>query len=251
MLQYGGVRQMKPRSRQVMNRFPVFLWLLLGGVHWQHPRPTTALFVFRLLNPCRSTNRLIRCGLFNLSVLMHRGDANTDQCVETCVAFPNRYSDLNCGSCTIIENNDSPQPGFSVYLDLFNITGIGNGTFFEQARNRWEQVVTGSLGDIDTSSLDFRLSSKNCTPPDIIDDLYICALYTKIDGPGTILGSAGPIELRMDNSLPVIGEMKFDFTDVYKLQRNGDFANVIVHEMGHILGKFLKVKMCRVRSSTA
>ena len=98
--------------------------------------------------------------------------------------------------------------------------------------------------DIGISGLEYRPSSSSCQPPDIIDDLYICALYTKIDGRGTILGSAGPMEIRLIDSLPIIGEMKFDYDDIYNLQKKNNFQNVILHEMGHILGTY--VWLCQV-----
>lgn len=204
------------------------------------PQLTTGFFLFRLFwNPCRSIQRFQRCGILNLSVLMHSGDANTDQCIETCVFWSRRRKrdeNLNCGSCTIIENYNTTQPGYNIYIDLVNITGIGNGTYFEQARNRWQGIITSDLVDIGTTYLDYRPSSSSCIPPDVIDDLYICAMYSKIDGRGTILGSAGPTEIRLIDSLPIIGEMKFDYDDIYNLQLKGNFQKVILHEMGHILG---------------
>jgi hypothetical protein len=245
MLQYGRIRRQQRRIRSALryHRPSVFVTWMVVMVQWfqYYPQPTTGFFLFRFFNPCRSTNRLQRCGLFNLSVLMHIGDANTDQCVETCVFFPNVRNNningnLNCGSCTILENFNTTQPGYNIYVDLINITGIGNGTFFAQARDRWQQVITSDLVDIGLSGLDYRPSSRNCTPPSVIDDLYICALYTTIDGRGTILGSAGPIKIRLIDSLPIIGEMKFDYADIYNLQQKNNFQNVILHEMAHVLG---------------
>jgi hypothetical protein len=189
--------------------------------------------------------RLQRCGLFNLSVLMHIGDANTDTCIETCVFFPRfQESTLNCGSCTIIENYNTTQPGYNIYVDLINITGIANGTYFGQARNRWQQVIRSDLTDIPLSQLNYRPSHRACIPPTIIDDLYICALYTNIDGRGTILGSAGPVEIRSTDGLPIIGEMKFDIADIYNLQQKNNFQTVILHEMAHVLGTYNVRNVC-------
>ena len=241
MLQYGKrKRRQIPRSLQYHSSM-FSVWMVVMIQWFQHyVLPTTGFFLFRFQNPCQSTNRFQRCGLLNLSVLMHIGDANTNQCVETCVFFPrfqNKNTDnMNCGSCTILENFNTTQSGYNIYVDLVNITGIGNGTYFAQARDRWQQVITSDLVDIGLSGLDYRPSNPNCTPPNVIDDLYICALYTKIDGRGTILGSAGPIEIRLLDALPIIGEMKFDYADIYSLQQKNNFQNVILHEMAHILG---------------
>jgi len=69
-----------------------------------------------------------------------------------------------------------------------------------------------------------------------VDDLLIDAQVIAIDGPGGILGQAGPCLVRASNGLPLYGIMQFDSADVASLEASGQFANTIVHEMGHILG---------------
>ena len=270
MYQYGTIRRLPPHqqhqqqqqqqqqqhpplrmrsSSQRQRRSSLFLLLTMMTIQWFQLPPqyttTSAFFLFRLGNSCRSIQRFQRCGLLNLSVLMHVGEANTDACTERCVFFPDIQTKtnqmMNCGSCTIITNNNTTQPGYNIYIDLVNITGIGNGTYFAQARDRWQQVITSDLTDINISALNYRPSSPHCQLPssNIIDDIYICAMYTKIDGRGTILGSAGPLELRRYSALPIIGEMKFDYDDIYRLQLKDNFQNVILHEMGHILGTLI------------
>ena len=262
MYQYGTIRRLPHHQQQQQHppirmrsssrwqhRSSLFLVLMMMTIQWFQLSPqyttTSAFFLFRLGNSCRSIQRFQRCGLLNLSVLMHVGEANTDACTERCVFFPDIQTKtnqmMNCGSCTIITNNNTTQPGYNIYIDLVNITGIGNGTYFAQARGRWQQVITSDLTDINISALNYRPSSPHCQLPssNIIDDIYICAMYTKIDGRGTILGSAGPLELRRYSALPIIGEMKFDYDDIYRLQLKDNFQNVILHEMGHILGTLI------------
>ena len=58
-----------------------------------------------------------------------------------------------------------------------------------------------------------------------------------IDGAGGILGQAGPDLLRPSPSrLPAHGEMEFDSADVATMYASGTWTNVILHEIGHILG---------------
>src|SRR5262249_12203129 len=60
-----------------------------------------------------------------------------------------------------------------------------------------------------------------------------------IDGPGQILGQAGPCFLRVNGGiagLTVIGLMKFDSADLDALASTGRLNDVILHEMGHVLG---------------
>ena len=95
---------------------------------------------------------------------------------------------------------------------------------FTNAANRWEQIITDDLPTGFVPGLGF------------VDDLAIEARALSIDGPGLILGSAAPTYVRNDSLLPVAGRMAFDSADVARLQANGQLEQVILHEMGHVLG---------------
>jgi hypothetical protein len=58
----------------------------------------------------------------------------------------------------------------------------------------------------------------------------------RIDGPGSILGQAGPVDLRPDSFLPATGVMSFDSADLAQMESDGSLVSVIVHEMAHVLG---------------
>ena len=42
--------------------------------------------------------------------------------------------------------------------------------------------------------------------------------------------------MRVPGNLPVIGRMRFDVADLDNIQQTGQLSNVIIHEMGHVLG---------------
>ncbi len=73
-----------------------------------------------------------------------------------------------------------------------------------------------------------------------IDDLMIVVAVGEIDGPGRTLGVAGPCWVRTDPTahyfLPLYGRMEFDEVDLERMERSGDLEDVILHEMGHVLG---------------
>jgi hypothetical protein len=95
---------------------------------------------------------------------------------------------------------------------------------FQTAAARWSQVITADLPDVMYQGR-------------TIDDLEITATAPVIDGPGGILGRAGPRAFRAGaTGLPYLGEMQFDSADVAAMQQNGTFTGVILHEMGHVLG---------------
>jgi hypothetical protein len=99
---------------------------------------------------------------------------------------------------------------------------------FTGAADRWTNVIVGDLPSVEVDG-------------EIIDDLLILAQGVDIDGPGRILGQAGPTHLRPASAgatafLPVKGIMSFDTADLAQMQRDGTLNDVITHEMGHVLG---------------
>lgn len=106
---------------------------------------------------------------------------------------------------------------------------------YVNAAARWSQVITGDL-----PSLDVQIDEGDCYDgsPALdfsIDDLVIFASVQPIDGPGAILGQAAWC-FRRTGGLPIIGLMRFDAADVASLEASGRFVDVVLHEMGHVIG---------------
>lgn len=70
----------------------------------------------------------------------------------------------------------------------------------------------------------------------VIDDIRIKATLTDIDGPGGVLGQAGPTLIRTDSALPVLGIMEFDTADAEDFDAQGLWDEIVLHEMMHTLG---------------
>jgi hypothetical protein len=99
---------------------------------------------------------------------------------------------------------------------------------FKKAARRWSRVIVGDLPDVTVGG-------------QLIDDVLIEASGVPIDGPGGILGQAGPTHLRPPNAgaaafIPAKGRMQFDTADLASMQADGSLNDVITHEMGHVLG---------------
>jgi hypothetical protein len=64
---------------------------------------------------------------------------------------------------------------------------------YTEARCKWMEVITGDLPSASIDSIPPN-EKGDCTNtlPSFVDDLHICGRDTFIDGPGKILGSAGP-----------------------------------------------------------
>jgi len=107
---------------------------------------------------------------------------------------------------------------------------------FDSAAARWSSVILGDLDDIPFAPADDLSFCGGEVHDETIDDLLIFAKIDKIDGPGGILGQAGACYVRDDNFLSVVGIMRFDVDDVVSLETNGRFRDVVLHEMGHVIG---------------
>ncbi|MBV9110799.1 MAG: hypothetical protein JO306_15420 [Gemmatimonadetes bacterium] len=106
---------------------------------------------------------------------------------------------------------------------------------FRDAAARWQAAITGDLPD---ASVNFGADACGSGTPSIgfhVDDLLIFAGVQPIDGAGRVLGFAGWC-VRRSAGLPVIGVMSFDAADVAPLESAGQFDEVVLHEMGHVLG---------------
>jgi len=70
-----------------------------------------------------------------------------------------------------------------------------------------------------------------------IDDVKIYVTVDSIDGSGGVLGRAGPCYYRpVGGIFPLTGIMELDEADLNDLQVSGLLEDVIIHEMGHVLG---------------
>jgi hypothetical protein len=115
---------------------------------------------------------------------------------------------------------------------------------FTDARVRWEAAITGDLEDgfLDIPPADCAASAPAVSQD--IDDVLILVSLVPIDGEGGILGGAGPCYVRdfgvQDvfevGDLTILGTMQFDTDDLKTLEAEGFLSNVILHEMGHVLG---------------
>ena len=99
---------------------------------------------------------------------------------------------------------------------------------FTAAADRWTRAIVGDLPSVLVDN-------------EVIDDVLILAQGTAIDGPGMILGQAGPTHLRPASAgaaafLPAKGIMSFDTADLARMEAAGTLNDVITHEMGHVLG---------------
>ena len=118
--------------------------------------------------------------------------------------------------------------GFRIGFDIDvvfpdNSISASQKTAFTGAAARWAEGITNDLPDVFSVGL-------------FADDLLVTADGPFIDGAGGTLGFASPTTLRSGSLLPITGAMSFDSADLASMEASGSLTNVILHEMGHVLG---------------
>ncbi|MEA2164652.1 MAG: hypothetical protein QOK37_2779 [Thermoanaerobaculia bacterium] len=124
-----------------------------------------------------------------------------------------------------LANTDSP---FAIEVRFLGGLTQRQMDAFKLAADRWSRVIVGDLPAVTVDG-------------EVVDDLLILAEGADIDGPGKILGQAGPTRLRPAGAgaaafIPAKGRMTFDSADLAQMEAAGTLNDVIAHEMGHVLG---------------
>ena len=127
-------------------------------------------------------------------------------------------------------------PSYHVDVRFLSAMTASQRAAFTDAAARWETLIFGDVSDIPVSIPSGWCGSGSPALNETVDDVIIFASIDSIDGPGSILGQAGPCAVRFGSRLPLLGVMEFDSADVADLMSGGGFDLVIEHEMGHVLG---------------
>jgi hypothetical protein len=135
---------------------------------------------------------------------------------------------IACGSLKASASKAAIRSAYKIEVRFLGGLNAAQKRAFKTAANRWSKVIVGDLPSVMVGA-------------DVIDDLLIEAQGVAIDGPGRILGQAGPTNLRPAAAgasafLPAKGIMSFDTADLAQMQADGTLVDVITHEMGHVIG---------------
>ncbi len=182
------------------------------------------------------------------------GDATFETVVDPCPSVGSRTVSLDSpgartarlrvegGSATPIEAttqftvSGSVTEGFDIELRGADVLDPAVAVGFTDAVERWEQIVVRGVPDLITVARPGCLPASSPDLPALVDDLIVDVAVEAIDGPGGVLGSAGPTCIRSTAELPVHGTMRFDSDDVADLLADGSWDEVIEHELAHVLG---------------
>ena len=131
----------------------------------------------------------------------------------------------------------SDPTGFNIGLRYISTATPTQRQAFTNARLRWQSVITADLEDVQLQSAAGDCGAGTPAVNQTIDDVLILISLIEIDGPGDVLGGAGPCYVRdPGDPLTVMGIMQFDTADLPQLESEGILGHVILHEMAHVLG---------------
>jgi len=116
-----------------------------------------------------------------------------------------------------------PDGGYNIQVRFVGGLTTSQQAIFTEAADRWAEVISAALTPFSVDG-------------EVINNLLIEAEGKTIDGVSGILGQAGPTHVRPDNYLPVKGVMSFDSADLQGMEDAGELLDVIIHEMGHVIG---------------
>ncbi|MEL6548600.1 MAG: hypothetical protein AAFQ82_28515, partial [Myxococcota bacterium] len=134
---------------------------------------------------------------------------------------------------------ETAAPGpFQIRLEFMSDITPRFQSAFQSAANRWGTVIRNDLPNRTFNLIElpsvcgFGNEARTVT----VDDVLIAVEVREIDGEAGVLGQAGPCILRATDRSPLVGFMEFDSADLSALDRLGRMEEVILHEMGHVLG---------------
>jgi hypothetical protein len=110
----------------------------------------------------------------------------------------------------------------------------------DSAITQWHAAITGNLPVVTIPTGFFGPGDcggfGNLMNGTTTDDVLIAVKIEPIDGPGRVLGRAGPCGVRSGTRLPFVGVLVLDADDLLPLAGNQTATHIISHEIGHVLG---------------
>ncbi len=107
---------------------------------------------------------------------------------------------------------------------------------FTRAAARWSQVIVGDVGSTVLNAGAGECQSWMPAVNETVNDLVVYVRATKIDGPNKVVAQASPCYVNSETKLPIVGFFELDSEDVDVLMNRNVLDDVVLHEMGHVLG---------------
>ena len=126
---------------------------------------------------------------------------------------------------------------FQIQVDYIVPPSASRKAVTDSAAAKWSRIIYGALPSVPVNLPAGQcFSNKSPAVDSTINGVLIFVELDSIDGPGKVLGQAGPCIIRSVGRLPLVGIVQLDTADVAGLESSGEFGEVMTHEMAHILG---------------
>jgi hypothetical protein len=127
--------------------------------------------------------------------------------------------------------------GYTIQIQYFGPTPSATvQAAMSAAVAKWQRLIYRPIGAIQATAAAGACGTGTPAINQTVTNLLIVAKFDSIDGPGKVLGQAGPCLVRNSNGLTAVGVMEFDTADIATMIGNGSLNSVMLHEMGHVIG---------------
>lgn len=164
------------------------------------------------------------------------GRATTTFTLGPTIGQPQQVTATLQGTSMVVTFNATAAAAFDIQLRYLTTPSAVQAEAFSDAESRWESLITGDLPNLQANAAAGSCGDNSPALNESVDDVVIFVTLEPIDGPGAVLGAAGPCFIRVPGSLTVVGRMRFDTDDLAAMETAGVLSDVILHEMGHVLG---------------
>jgi hypothetical protein len=158
------------------------------------------------------------------------GRATTQTVTATSTALP--------GRTVVFTATATPKP--SAFGITVRFVGEGGTELqrqaFTKAAARWAQVITGDIGSVPLNTPAGECDDWIPAVNEQVRNLLVFVRIAPIDGPAKIIAQASPCYVNSTNKLPIMGFFELDQDDLPLMLERGLLDDVVLHEMGHILG---------------
>ncbi len=220
---------------------------------------TEQLFTMELPAPSTGTMTVeLSGGPGDVDLYVHRGERppnrNSYECLsggptnsERCVfnnAEPGTYHIIlfafsTFSGTTLEAVTGGPVVPFDIELVFLDALSPSQQAAFVSAADIWGNIITTDIADISFAPQPVNANDCVAGQPlvtDTVDDVRIYVKVETIDGAGGAVANARPCVTRGLSMLPILGFIRFDVVDLMNLESAGSMLDIVLHEMGHVLG---------------
>ena len=157
------------------------------------------------------------------------GTAQTQTITATTSALPGKQAGF---SATLV-----PAPNYSICARFVGDGGTPRQRLaVSRAIARWQSVIVGHVQSSILNTQGARCFPAQPELNEVVEDLLLFVELADIDGPKKTIGQAGPCYVHAPSYLTLMGYLQLDIADLDLMLTEGTLDNVVLHEIGHILG---------------